>query len=264
MKPRSMIVFMLIAALLVACSTPAPASPPTETPTLSGDAGPLPSATPAATDTQAPQEPTQTAEPTQAAAPTLTPAPVPGSAPMVTPIKDPVNCRYGPGMVYAAIGVGLPFGKSTRITGKSGDGSFWQVMNPDGLGDVCWVSAVVVTTSGDLSSIQVAPSPVPYVTDVTVTVDPVGDNTKGCKLPLDLSYTGYITVNGPLTVKWHWKSSKGTVSSDSKVMIFNSAGSYSFADTLSVSSTGYTNVQLIVSSPNQITGEGDFKVRPTF
>jgi hypothetical protein len=251
---------MLIAALLVACSTAAPVAPPTETPTPNIEASPLPSATPAATDTQAPQEPTQTAEPTQAAEPTLTPAPVPGSTAMLTPIKDPVNCRYGPNMVYAAIGVGLPFGKSTRITGKNGDGSFWQVMNPDGLGDVCWVSAVVVTTSGDLSSIPVAPNPTPFVTDVTVTADPLGDNTKGCTLPIDFRYTGYITVNGPLTVKWHWKSSKGTVSSDTKTMIFNSSGSYSFADTLSIPSTGYANVQLIVTSPNQITGEGDFKV----
>ena len=271
MKNRTLIVALLIAALIQACgpqpiqatqepsaTAPVLATAPLQAPSQNAVATQPPTDTPQpppATDTPPVLTPSQNAQSTLAP----TPAP-PGSPAMVTPIQDPVNCRYGPSVDFLAIGVGLQVGKSTRIVGKNGDGSFWQVMNPDGLGDVCWVSAVVVTTSGDLSSIQVAPAPAAYVVGVTVTVDPVDNNSSGCKLPTDFRYVGEITASGPMTVQFHWVSSKGNVSSSTKTIVFNSGGYYSFGDTLTASSAGYGYVKMVVTSPGKTIGEGDFKV----
>ena len=265
MKPRSILAILLIATLLVSCGAQPPATPPSETPTQPPtqqvEASPVPSETEAATATQAPQEPTATTGASQSAVPTLTPSegqPSDSSVPMATPINVAVNCRFGPGTVFAPIGIGLPVGKSAQIVGKNGD--FWQIMNPDGLGDVCWVAKSTVTTSGDLSSIPLAPAPKASVTDVTVSVDPIDDNTSGCSLPTAFRYTGTITVNGPLTVTWHWASSKNTVNTSLKTTIFDTAGSYSFANTITVTTSGYAYVNLIVTGPGKTIGEGTFKV----
>ena len=257
MKIPRLISLAAVLSLMLACNMPAlgPQSlEPGPQATQTGAVAPAVSETPTvavpATDTPVPV-PTDTA--------TVTPTSTP-SVPMVTPVKDPVNCRYGPGVVYAPLGAGLAVGSSAQIIGKTSDGSAWQVQNPDKSGGLCWVAASVVTATGDLSAIPVVAPPAGFVTNVTASVSPTTIQVPGCVFPVGYSWNGVITVNGPVTVKWHWELSQGNIVGPTESLVFTAFGSHSLGDSYHIGSAGDSTVKLVVTSPNSLLGIAKFKV----
>ena len=108
----------------------------------------------------------------------VTPTTPPAGVPTATSI-DYVNVRTGPGTNYPVLGVAPP-GASSEVTGKSSDGTWWQVKIPaqysaDGLG---WISADWVVTQGTESIPVVAAPPAPP--PAPTAPPPASTSTTGC------------------------------------------------------------------------------------
>lgn len=254
MKTNRLLTLIVIAGLVLACNLPmfagqgtSPSNETSVTPTETQPAGTL----------------IETTVPLPIDTPTITPTPTP-SVPMVTPLKDAVNCRFATGTVYASIGSGLAPGTSAQITGKSADGAWWQIQNPSGGEDKCWVAASVTTATGDLSQVGVVAPPSPFVTSVTLTVKPESVNLgPGCSDPdPHFSFKGNIYVNGPVTVKWYFQTQDGGSMSEHSYT-FTSFGFKEFSGDYSPSSPekGSYWVRLVVTSPNSIFGEDQYQIK---
>ena len=77
--------------------------------------------------------------------------------PLVT-ANSSVNIRSGPGTVYPILGA-LPAGSTAGIAGQSGDGTWWYIDFPAGVGGHAWIAGSVVTSSCVPSSIAVIAAP---------------------------------------------------------------------------------------------------------
>src|SRR5215471_11407872 len=118
MKPQIFLPTLILVLSMLACNFPVATPVVTETPTLELLMSPTLSL--------------PTFAPTQTSLPTITPPPPPTSTPTVpsvTPKDVNVNCRIGPGTAWLAISA-LVVGQSSQITGKSSDGSWWQIVDP--------------------------------------------------------------------------------------------------------------------------------------
>jgi uncharacterized protein YraI len=267
MKTRTFTVVLVLMALMLACNvTTAPQSgtpnqvtlpgsggtslPPTDTPNpLPSDTPkPLPSDTPTITLTS-----TFTLTPTN----TLTSTP---SAAMVTPKAEDVNCRFGPGTTYLGVG-GLKVGTSVPILGQNGDGTWWQITNPNNIIDKCWVSASATDASGNMGSIPVTPAPKPFVTKVTAS-NPDNISVAGClgSIPPQ-TLTGTIDVNGPVAVTWHFETQQGGALGN-HVQTFTKYGPQTVTDNSYTPPlvAGTYWVHLVVTAPNSIKGEASYTI----
>jgi hypothetical protein len=106
-------------------------------------------------------------------------------------------------------------GQSAEIVAKTVDGAWLEVKNPSLAGNLCWVSASVVTTTGNLGGVQVVAAPptlpvpptsdVVVVTDVSVSVTPDTISVPGCMGPIQPStIIATIEVNGIIKLQWHF------------------------------------------------------------
>ena len=154
---------VLILAVGAGCAGLSPEAtpvPPTKTPkptfTATPDWTPTPEIFPTATPVPPTPMPAMPATPLPTIAP---PPPTPIPNPRLT-ASQTVNVRGGPGTNYARIGQ-LTAGQSFDITGKNPAGDWYQF---DLNGRAAWVIARLVSTSGDMGSVQVAqniPAPPP-------------------------------------------------------------------------------------------------------
>jgi hypothetical protein len=257
MVSRRVIFTFIIAALSLSCSLPFFANQ------AEGPQGVQPEIPSGGADTtQAPQAapPTDTVSPLPTETATITLTPTPG-VPMVTPIDQAVNCRFGPGTEYEAQGSGLAIGNSAQILGKSENGDWWQIQDPSSPNEKCWVAASVTNASGNLSGVAVVPAPAAFVTDVTAKTSPDHVNLPGCMGPVpSIAFKGTITVNGPAKVKWHFETSAGgpLVTHTTN---FSKYSSQNVEDSFGPSPTeGDYWVRLIITSPNDMVGETSFKI----
>ncbi|HSG44820.1 MAG TPA: hypothetical protein VLA72_16865 [Anaerolineales bacterium] len=250
MKYKITALIFILALLVQACNLPSNV-PVTETPTLE------PPVEPSATQPLPTDLPTETPLPTDTPPPTLTFTP---SVPIAFPKEVAVNCRFGPGVAWVVLS-GLQVGQSSQIVGRSTDFNWWYIVDPLNASRNCWVSAGVVDTAGNLSSIPTIATPTASVTNVTVSVDPKEINVGGCVGPISQSkIEGTIEVNGPATVKWYFDTQQlGTLPSQSTE--FDSAGSKTFsADFTPLLVEGTYWIRLVVTSPNSIQGETTYKI----
>ena len=160
---------------------------PTETPT--------PSATP--TETLAPTwTPTPAATPTPTS--TMTPTPTVG-VPLVTALVD-LNVRSGPGVEYPRIGA-LMKGQSARVTGRSPDLMWWQIVYPPDPSGRGWVSGrPQYTSAANVDNVPiVSPPPLPTATP-TPTPVPTPDLRPRVSVVVRNDTGGPITLNlsGPM------------------------------------------------------------------
>ncbi len=196
-------------------------------------------------------------DPTNTPPPTLTSTP---TVPVASPKETNVNCRFGPGTAWVPISA-LVVGQSSQITGKSSDGAWWNIADPQNSGRRCWVSASVVNTAGNLGVIPSVESPKASVTNVTVDVDPKTISVAGCIGPiLPIKIKGTIETNGPTTVKWHFETQKdGAMTNQSTD--FDAFGSKDFSvDYTPPVIAGTFWVRLIVTSPNDMQAETTYKI----
>lgn len=249
MKLRRLSALLVLVLFLSACNLPSNV-PVTETPTLAVTVSPT-----LALSTEAP---TQTALPSNTPPPTTTSTP---TVPVAFPRDVAVNCRLGPGTGWIVLS-GLSIGASSQITGKTGDGSWWQIIDPLSSGRRCWVAASVTNTAGNVGSIPVVEAPEATVTNVTVEVDPESLSVAGCLGPIaPLEITGTIETNGPVDVQWRFETQQDGAMSN-QTTDFDSFGE----ETVSVNYTptsltaGTFWVRLIVTSPNDAQAEARYTV----
>ncbi len=250
MKARTLFPALVLVLAILACNLPSNI-PATEPPTLEALSSPTVTQ-PLPTDI-----PTQTPLPTNTPPPTLTSTP---TVPVASPKETNVNCRFGPGTAWVPISA-LVVGQSSQITGKSSDGAWWNIADPQNSGRRCWVSASVVNTAGNLGVIPSVESPKASVTNVTVDVDPKTISVAGCIGPiLPIKIKGTIETNGPTTVKWHFETQKdGAMTNQSTD--FDAFGSKDFSvDYTPPVIAGTFWVRLIVTSPNDMQAETTYKI----
>ena len=203
--------------------------------------------------------------------PSDTPIPLPSDTPtitltetlavaMVTPKTEAVNCRFGPGTGYIGVG-GLKVSASVQILGQNGDGTWWQIQNPNNISDKCWVSASATDVSGNMASIPVTPAPQPFVTKVTVS-NPANISVAGCIGPISpMVITGTIDVNGPVAVTYHFETQQGGALSN-HTLTFAKYGP------LTVTDNSYTPglvagtywVKLFITAPNSVTAQASYTI----
>src|SRR5215216_2672167 len=194
MKSRTLFPLLILVLAMLACNLPS--NVPTETPTLA-------LITPSSTQAASTSAPTFTPLPSNTAPPTTTFTP---SVPVAFPKEVAVNCRLGPSIGWIVLS-GLSVGASSQITGKSGDGGWWQIIDPLSSGRRCWVATSVTNTAGNVAAIPVVEAPKATVTNVTLDVDPSSLSVAGCVGPIvPFKITGKIETNGPTTVQWHFET----------------------------------------------------------
>jgi hypothetical protein len=249
MKLQTFLSVLVLAALTLACnlssSTPTPVVIViTQAPVVAAPVTSVP-----ATETPVPP-PTEIPTPV----PTATP-----SDPVLTPIKDPVNCRYGPGVEWEPVGA-LKVGETANIIGKNPAGDWWNIRLPANPTATCWVAASVTSPSGNLAMVNPVEVPQALVTKVTLVTNPTQMVVPGCVFPYSpVDLAGTITTNGPALVEWHWEISQGNVTSTS-VLKFDKFGTQTISDYVKYGAQGEYWVKLVVTKPNSVVAQANYTV----
>jgi hypothetical protein len=207
-------------------------------------------------------EPTATSAPTDiplTATPELTATP---STPMVTPIDQNVNCRFGPSVKYYATDA-LFVDKTVPILGRTNDSSWWQVEGPRNGYENCFVAANVTQTSGDLSNIPVVSVSTGLVTAVSVYA--TVEKGASCLDNHHLVINGTITTNGPATVEYRWwfqdLNSQKVEYGNYMTLTFDAYGDKSVTFESHPTICADFAVELQVRQPNEISGKDTVSIQ---
>ena len=255
MKMRAFLAILALIAASLACSVPnvtvnvPVATEPPIVITGGGDGGIQPTANPLL-----PALPTNTVSPIIPFTPT-------SSAPTVRAGPNDVNCRYGPGMAYLAVGYLLK-GYDAPILGISDDDGWWYIQDPRQSGIYCFVANNVTVASGDTSSVPTISTPPTRVINVTVQASVPSPTPCVGGWPVSIGFNATIETNGPGLVTWHWELSQGNVTPPLTLM-FTSFGSQSVADNHHVGAAGDYWVLLRVTAPNEKYRQADYTVTCT-
>jgi len=101
--------------------------------------------------------------PTSTPSATLSPTPFFSSTPLVPYISVSVatNCRVGPGKVYDRVGA-LLVGEVAEVVGRSANGEYWYIRNPNQSNGFCWLWGEYATVTGNIATLPVfTPPPTP-------------------------------------------------------------------------------------------------------
>ncbi len=154
---------------------------------IMGNPSPSAQETPMPPTQEPPTVATNTPEPTHTPTITLTAT----SEKAYASVSVDTNCRMGPAKIFDYIGA-LLVGEKAEVVGKSSEGDYWIIKNPDGAG-TCWIWGYYTSVTGPTSGIAlIAPPPTPtplFAWDGTWTVwvGPVGGSLG--------SFTLTITTN---------------------------------------------------------------------
>jgi hypothetical protein len=234
--PRTTSLVIVLMFMLAACNLPANATP---TLTLTSTSTITPDAT--ATSTTTPP-------------PTIVPSPT--QVVIAVHAKDqPVNCRFGPGLVFEVVGR-VNSNQSTQAVGRTSDSLWLNVQDPGNPGGVCWVAASTVETEGEVASLSVVNAPYVTVTNLTVRVEPAKITVACTAFPQVFGFVGEITTNGPAVVTWRWEINTGN--GPEKTMIFERAETKAVQEFYRVNGANDYNVKLHVLGPNEMINEANF------
>lgn len=238
MNRSTRIVTPILILILQACNS-------TSTPALTPTLFPASVTAPALTLTPLPV----TSTPSVTSAPVVSPTPTLALQPVYVSARDqPVNCRFGPGIVFEVVS-GLTARQTAQAIGKSFDNLWWYVADPNIPGGTCWVFSAAVDLQGQTDSLPVAGAPAVTVDKLEVSVEPARISVACNAFPQFVLITGQITANGPTLAAWHWELSTGEVSADTQ-MVFEQAGTQSVQKSLVVASPNDYWVELHVTAPN--------------
>ena len=194
------------------------------------------------------------------ATPTTAPTPT-SSLILASPIDQPVNCRFGPGTQYGIAGALNP-GRQAEMIGKNEDSSWWYVKNPSDPSTLCWLSAGVTLTVGNVESLPVVEPPEIMVTSVNVSIDPPGMNVACDAFPQSVIISAFITTNGPSIVIWRWESNNGKASAENN-LLFEEGGTKTVQDYYQVDGAGDYLIQVRTIVPNVVIGQASIRVTCT-
>jgi uncharacterized protein YraI len=252
MKRRHLIFFLLVLVTISSCNLPAP------TPTAVETSLPLSQPT-----TEIPVTGINTSTPVPVETlvdailfPTTTSSPTPSTV-LASPRAQPVNCRFGPDVAYAAVGA-LIVGRQAEVIGKNIDITWIYVRNPSDPSTSCWLFADLVNVDGNLETLPVVGPPEIMVTDINVRIDPPTMNVACDAFPQSVIISADITTNGPLVVTWYWESSTGQVSNQ-KQILFEAGETKTVQDYYQVPQAGDYYIRVRNTPPNSQVGEATFK-----
>ncbi len=183
------------------------------------------------------------------------------TVPTVTPKDVAVSCRYGPGQGWLARRhSGLAAARTAQILGKDSNETWWYIVDPNDSTIHCWVDMSLTIASGDLSGVSVVETPTASVT-LTLIVEPKTISVAGCSGSIQpLKITGTITVNGPVTVEWHFATQQGG-DMPNKTAEFDAYGEKSFsAEYTPPLSAGPYWIRLIVTKPIDIQAQVPYTI----
>lgn len=189
------------------------------------------------------------------------PTQVPTSTPAITLASarlQPVNCRFGPDVSYAAIGALTP-GRQAEVIGKNADITWLFVRNPNDPSTSCWLSVDFIDVKGNVELLPVVGPPEIMVTNIEVQVEPAAMNVACDDFPQSVIISAEITTNGPSIVTWQWESNTGQASNE-KQLLFESGGTKTVQDYYQVIRAADYSVQVKTNLPNVMTGSTNFKV----
>ncbi|MDD2920843.1 MAG: hypothetical protein PHQ36_01030 [Anaerolineales bacterium] len=230
---RRILLIGLISILLTSCAatTPAPTSiPPTNTP-----------------------PPTSTA--------TLVP---PTSTPIQLTLRvtnQLINCRYGPGIVYA-LASELKEGQSARVIGRDKNSMWWYIRDPGNPDGRCWVSASVTKIQGEAEELPVINPPAVKATKINLRIEPARIIVACSQFPQTVFFETEITANGPTLVVWRLESSAGYTSAE-HTLIFEEAGAQTANGYYQVPVAGDYWLKVRVLKPNDIAEQLNFPANCT-
>ncbi len=142
--------------------------------------------------------------------PTATPAPAQPDWAAVTALVN-LNVRQGPGLDYPVIGQ-LQTGQTAQITGKSQDGSWWQIVYPPNSDQRAWVSAnSQYSTSQNTENVPVAAAPAPPQPAATPTPIPTATSQPA------IGVTPPVAQQKP--VIYHFTADRYTISAGESVTL---------------------------------------------
>jgi len=139
------------------------------------------------------------------AAATATPGPL-----MASSRTGGLTCRFGPGMEYAPGGA-LGAAEVAEVVGRTASGTWLAIALPANPRLRCWLPVESVNLTGDLMVAPVLPLPVPYVSRVTVTMEPPEATVACNQFPYTFGVRFEIEVTGPTTVTFQRSLSNGSV-----------------------------------------------------
>jgi hypothetical protein len=212
---------------------------------------------PTASQTVVPPSDTPIIFPTNTIAPSNTPFPIITFTPTEPTIHATVNtnCRVGPSSNYDVAGF-LLVGEYAKVFGRNSNSTWWYIQNPDNLSKYCWVWNQSTIVEGNISIIPVI-TPIatvtPSVAVITLSSSAAPKNYTG-PCPVDIVLTGKIKVSLPVKVKYNWAAnfSYPFVAQD---FTFDVAGSQTFTQTITISSTTAGYVRFRVYSPYEVKAD---------
>ena len=196
-------------------------------------------------------QPTVTAKPSPTVIPTATTTTI-----NINAKEQPVNCRFGPGVVFEVVG-GLRTRQSAQAVGRTSDNAWLYIRDPGNPGGHCWVAASAVEINGKADSLSVVNAPVVTVTRLEVGAEPPRIVVSCSAFPQVFSFTADITTNGPTVVTWRWEVSTGDVAPE-QTLIFESAGTKTVREFYRVNGPNDYKVRIHVFSPNDTFAEANF------
>ncbi|MEW6566837.1 MAG: hypothetical protein AB1449_01460 [Chloroflexota bacterium] len=183
------------------------------------------------------------------AAITATPGPL-----MARSRSGGLTCRFGPGMEYAPGGA-LGAEDTAEVVGRNTIGTWLAIALPANPRLRCWLPVESVTLTGDLMAAPILPPPIPYVSRVTVVMDPTEATIPCGTFPYTFGVRFEIEVTGPTTVTFRRSLSDGHVAPTESVT-FTSYGMQTFDDYYRVGDAGPKWFQVEVLSPNSVVAQG--------
>jgi hypothetical protein len=183
--------------------------------------------------------------------------PAPTQAVIKVSARDqPVNCRFGPGIVFEIMD-GVKPNQTAQAIGRTSDGLWLYIQDPGNPGGFCWVAASAVAASKSVDVLPVVNAAEVTVTNLNVRVEPAKIVISCTAFPQVFGFVADITTNGPTVVAWRWEVSTGDVAPE-QALTFESAGTKTVREFYRVYSANDYKVKLHVLGPNEISGEASF------
>jgi hypothetical protein len=167
----------------------------------------------------------------------------------------PVNCRFGPGLIYKVISM-LDAGQSSRADGRDFTNGWLYLHDPLNPGGFCWASDSAIDIEGEASLLPVVNPPFVTVDKIVVSVEPQRITVTCDNFPQFALLIAEVTTNGPSVVNWRWELSTGEVT-DPQILTFEQAETKVLQKSFVIYSPNDYWVRLHVNAPNDASDQAN-------
>ena len=168
----------------------------------------------------------------------------------------PINCRYGPGIVYAFVNE-LQAGQSAYVIGRNKSSTWWYIRDPGNPNGKCWVSANVTQIQGNTEELPVIDPPLIIVTKTSLRIEPLKIFVTCDQFPQTVFFESEVIANGPALVTWRLESSTGYISAEN-ILIFEESGMKVVNGYYQVPAAGDHWIKMHILKPNDTAKQLNF------